>query len=489
MTRFFFSDRRRRRGRARRACRLGLGLLLACAVALVLSSAVGGSGTRTPVYYQVTEVEVVDRDFAGQLLFNDVPGGRALSDRVRAAMKRARRTLEVTMYSIDMVKLRREMEAARARGVGVELVLERSKREQHARLLAGGRALPVREVGSAEEDSGGYMHHKHTVVDRGQPGQTLLVGSLNYTTAQERHDPSFLLETGDAEVVRTFADENDRLRRGVHGYRKLRSPGYQPLQRRLRYRNGFVELWFGPGFKQNSVKYRMLELIAAAQRSIKVVVWQMTDRDIARALVAAAEAGVEVTVITDDRYLWSSESAFPRMVDRIRRDQLADIEIVSDLLRTVDVRDVNQRRGYFNPYIHQHTLIVDDRIVLSGSNNWTYNGFHRNDESVIVSDVPFWRDGFLASFATHYRELRGRRLSAALAGRTLVLRDPGLRGHRLHIYREVSGIDRTPAVCFEAGITSADQRFELPEPCVSLQSVGFVLDQAGRVVASRYLSF
>jgi phosphatidylserine/phosphatidylglycerophosphate/cardiolipin synthase-like enzyme len=489
MTRFTASDGWRRRGRARRAARIGLGLVLSCGLALALSGAVGGSRSRSPVYYEVTGIEELDRDFVGQVFFNDVPGQRHLSDRIRDTMKRARRSIEVTVYSFDMVTLRRAMQAALIRGVDVDLVLERSKREQHARLFHGNATLPIVELGSAEDDSGGYMHHKYTLVDRGSQDQTLLFGSLNYTTAQELHDPSFVLETRDAAVIRAFADENDRLQRGVHGHLKLRSRGYQPLQRRLLYRNGLVEVWLGPGFKQNSVKHRMLEMIEGARRSIKVVVWQMTDRDVARALVAAAAAGIDVTVITDDRYLWSSESAFPRMIDRMRRDGLTRLEIVSDLIRTIDVRQAIERRGYFNPYIHQHTLIIDDEIVLSGSNNWTYNGFYRNDESVIVSDVPFWRDGFLSSFATHYRELRGRRLSAAVEGGTIVLRDPGAQGHRLHIYREQSGVDRTPAVCFEAAITSSNQRVQVPEHCLDEQSVAFVLDRLNRVVASRYLSF
>jgi len=486
MPRFIASERRDRRGRARRARRIGLGLALACCVALALSGAVGGS--RPPVYREVTELERVDRDFTGRLFFNDLPGQVRLSDRIRAAMRRARRSLEVTLYSIDMVRLRREMQAAARRGVGVEAILELSKHEQHARLFAGG-TLPIREVGSAEQESGGYMHHKYTLIDRGGAEQTLLFGSFNYTAAQESHDPSFVLETRDAAVVETFAGENDRLRRGAHGHRKLRSDGYQPLQRRLLYQNGFVEVWFGPGFKENSVKYRMLELIAGARRSIKAVVWQMTDRDIARALVSAAAAGVDVTVITDDRYLWSSESAFPRMIERIRRDGVARLEIVSDLIRTIDPRGAIARRGYFNPYIHQHTLVVDDQVVLSGSNNWTYNGFYRNDESVIVSDVPFWRDGFLASFATHYRELRGRRLAATLTGGTLTLADPGARGHRLQIFREESGVDRTPTACFESEVASARQRFDLPAQCLTGTSIAFVLDGAGSVIASRYLSF
>jgi len=320
------------------------------------------------------------------------------------------------------------------------------------------------------------MHNKFAIIDPDLPSEKILFGSYNYTELQNKHDPSFILETEDEAFIKAFCDEWNLISEGIRGYKKLKENAYKPFSSKLQYDNGFVEVWFTPGFKENSVKQRMLELIDSAGESIDVMIWRMTDDDIAKAIYRRAKEGVKVRIITDDYYLWAKDSALKRLVYRMESDDVVEIELVSDFYRTLDFSDlIDDELGYFNPYMHQHTLIVDGSIVLSGSNNWSYNGFYKNDESIVISDVDFWVNGFKDVFEFSYSELRGHKLGEEYSGEG-----------KLIIYNETSEVKSVPDVCFESEFHDAVWD-KIPEKCRKMNSHAFVLDNDMNVMAGGYL--
>jgi hypothetical protein len=496
MIKLILSDFRRLMRRHRHVLRKGALLLLCFSVLLVLFSAwVSTTIVDEFVGYDslapAREDYVVDRELDGVLYFNDRPSTRVISDRVKALVGGAQESVQMAMYSIDMYSVRNKLEEARDRGVSVDIVLDASKHKQHSAVFADNKVLSYKELGAGvvnEGVVGEYMHHKFLLVDVEGTAPHLLTGTMNYTTSQEWYDPSFVFETADLDVIEAFKNEYDLLLKEQRGYKKFRDASYQPLQKVVQYQNGFLEIWFGPGFKQNSVRARLIDLIDSAENTIDIIVWQMTDREIVKALRRKAQEGVKVTVLADDDYLWSEESTVRSLM---REDEIgSDVEVVSDLYRTLNLRGDVMIPGnlYFNPYLHQHTLIVDNEVVLSGTNNWTFNGFFKNDENIFVSNVDFWVQGFRDSFQYHYEELRGKRLEFALEEGLLRLIDEVASvGDRLVLYNETSGVEERPAVCFSAVIEKREQGFLIPDRCNTPQTVVFVLDSEDRVVAGEYL--
>ena len=60
--------------------------------------------------------------------------------------------------------------------------------------------------------------------------------------------------------------------------------------------------------------------------------------------------------------------------------------------------------------MHHKFAVVDDRLVLNGSLNWTVQGVSRNRENVQVSSDPRAVRAFKAEFERLWREFRNNKL-------------------------------------------------------------------------------
>ncbi|KYH38939.1 MAG: conserved exported protein of unknown function [Candidatus Bathyarchaeota archaeon B23] len=92
------------------------------------------------------------------------------------------------------------------------------------------------------------------------------------------------------------------------------------------------------------------------------MVMLITQDELADALIDAYERGVEVKVIIDDDWLYSSGSDYERILDA-----------------GVDIRGDN-RAGL----MHHKVMIIDGYVVVTGSYNWSVSAEDSNDENVIV---------------------------------------------------------------------------------------------------------
>lgn len=395
-----FKHRRRRK----KIARIALAFLVTSIVLVLVSSQTSKIELTTDLYQPKIE-KVVNRNFDGEVYFNDKMNTSVFTDLIVTEIENANESIFISMYSFDMDDVVDALRSAYERGVDVKLVLDKAKDEQHEIVFADEfDKFEFFHVGGDAELSGDYMHHKFMIIDGKTDTPSLLMGSLNYTSLQELYDPSFIIKTNDSDIVEAFNEEFKLLTEGKRGYVKLREIDFQPFSRNITYLDGHVEVWFGPGFKSNSVKQRMLDLIDSATDSIDIMIWRMTDEDIGKALFMKASAGVNVRILTDDFFLLEENSSIMHLYERVFSSKNENVEILSDFTRASKIED-EMLDPDFNPFLHQHTMIVDNSIVLSGTNNWSYNGFNKNDESVIVTDVPNIVDAFVNSFKYHYEDL------------------------------------------------------------------------------------
>jgi len=110
----------------------------------------------------------------------------------------------------------------------------------------------------------------------------------------------------------------------------------------------------------------ILEEISKAQKQILVAVFSFTNMRIAKALVEAKNRGVKVYVITDEG---QGESKYGRKV--------------LDFLASHGVK-VKIKRGSKGGLMHHKYAVIDGKIVLTGSYNWTYSAEKRNDENLVA---------------------------------------------------------------------------------------------------------
>ncbi len=134
-----------------------------------------------------------------------------------------------------------------------------------------------------------------------------------------------------------------------------------------------AECCFAP---QDDCAERLRQLIEGARRSLDVSVFTITDNRLSGALLAAHDRGVRVRILTDD------EKALDRGSD-IRRLSEAGIALRTD--RSADL-------------MHHKFALVDRRLLVTGSYNWTRSASHSNYENFLITDDPRLAGPFMEEF-------------------------------------------------------------------------------------------
>jgi len=121
-----------------------------------------------------------------------------------------------------------------------------------------------------------------------------------------------------------------------------------------------AEVAFSPGGGATEL---IIKTIGAAKQSIRIAAYSFTSRPIAKALIEAHQAGIDVKVVVDRSQIEiSSHSVVPILA-------LANIPV------RVDTEHALQ---------HDKYMIIDAKTVETGSFNYTAAAEQRNSENVLV---------------------------------------------------------------------------------------------------------
>ncbi|HYL80213.1 MAG TPA: phospholipase D-like domain-containing protein [Candidatus Acidoferrum sp.] len=142
------------------------------------------------------------------------------------------------------------------------------------------------------------------------------------------------------------------------------------------------EAYFSP---RGGVRQRLLRAIEASQQTIDIAVYSFTASELAEALYAAKARGVHVRILVD------REMAEEGVVIRaIRRKGL-------------EVRSLGVPQ---QSLMHNKFAVFDDRLVATGSYNWTNSAEHANYENLVVLDDPEVIGRFQREFRRLWREAK-----------------------------------------------------------------------------------
>ena len=102
--------------------------------------------------------------------------------------------------------------------------------------------------------------------------------------------------------------------------------------------------------------------IARANESIHIMIYGFTLDYLSEALIDAVKRGVEVKVVIEKESAYWRGSEYERLLQ-------AGVDVKLD----------------GNPYtMHHKVAIIDGKIVITGSYNWTWSAERRNDENVLI---------------------------------------------------------------------------------------------------------
>jgi phosphatidylserine/phosphatidylglycerophosphate/cardiolipin synthase-like enzyme len=285
--------------------------------------------------------------------------------RLAEAIDAAAYSVEVAIYHLNLWSVRDALLRAAGRGVRVRVVVESDgmfDREVQDLVQAG---IPV--LGDRRES---LMHHKFTLID----GLEVWTGSMNYSVGSAYRDHNVLLRLRSSALAENYAREFDEMfvddRFGPLSIADTPHPA-------LTINGTPVEAWFSP---DDGVAARLIQLIEGAQSRVDFLAFTFTSDPLAEALLRAAERGVTVRGV-------------------IERDQVEAAGTDYDRMRQagIDVR-LDSTPGT----MHHKLLLIDGRVLVTGSYNFTRSAEESNDENVVILFSPAAAGALEPEFAGIY---------------------------------------------------------------------------------------
>ncbi|MGE3545603.1 MAG: phosphatidylserine/phosphatidylglycerophosphate/cardiolipin synthase family protein, partial [Kofleriaceae bacterium] len=299
----------------------------------------------------------------------------AISKRIIELLDGAQTTVDIANYTFSVRSIEAAVVAAKQRGVIVRVAMDAG--QQHGdtvatRLVAAG--VDVKFVAGGGNPAG-LQHAKFMIVD----GTTLATGSNNWSsTGTSINEESTI-------VIRSVAEDPLLAGFGCH-FEAIWAADAMAVGACAN-----AEVTFAP----SSAPVKMIkEEIRRGQKTIDVLMHHFAFDDLVKELAQAAERGVRVRVI----------------VNAADRAEHAGAQWDRLIAAGGELR-YKQTNAELYQLMHHKLAIIDDRVVVNGSGNWSGSAFFKNFENYVRYRDP--------RVARPYRELFDRLWMWSLSGDSL----------------------------------------------------------------------
>lgn len=259
---------------------------------------------------------------------------------------------------------------AKLRGIDVRLVMEHDNTEKTEvqKLFDAG-------IDIVTDKKHGFMHNKFAVID----GICIWTGSYNCTKNGNWKNNNNAVKICSKDLADIYLNEffemhHDRVfgnRINMHPF-ALFSP-----QHLVQVDETTFKVYFSP---DDGVENKILSEMKNANKSIHVMAFSLTSKTIADMLIYKFNNGVNVRGIVENRGARGRHSKYTYLVQN-------GVPIKID-----------------NPRItmHNKVIIIDEKVVITGSYNFSKNAEYRNDENIIVINNSAIADEFMNEFHRLY---------------------------------------------------------------------------------------
>jgi len=285
-----------------------------------------------------------------------------------AALAQARLSVEVAAYSLDLWSIRDALINAHKRGVVVRMVMESDDMDNQEVQQIMDAGIPI--IGDQQQ---GLMHNKFIVIDR----MDVWTGSMNYTTSGVYKDNNNLIHMHSSQIAEDYSNEFKQMFT-YHLFGPDKMAGTPNPKVSV---DGIpVEVYFSP---EDKAANRIIELIQGAQNSINFLAYSFTSSNIGDAIIGRSQAGVTVMGVMDD--------------DQAKTSQATEYEPLTQA--GLDVR----LDGNLIGLMHHNVIILDQKIVVTGSYNFTESAETTNDENVVIIFSPEIAEKYSEEFQRVYQ--------------------------------------------------------------------------------------
>ena len=205
------------------------------------------------------------------------------------------------------------------------------------------------------------FHHKFVIRDKGKAKAAVLTGSTNFTVTDTHRNLNHLAIFHDDGVVAAYDSEFDQLWDGIFGARSPNLTATDPLT--LNIEGTEVQILFSP---DNNPELRIVnEILKAQQEAYFLMFTFASSTTIDDALISRLQAGnFTVKGVLDSSQSvqsWAPVPALLAAAAQLRKDALP-----------------NQGK------LHHKLLVLDEKVVIGGSFNYTAPANRYNDENIFI---------------------------------------------------------------------------------------------------------
>jgi len=289
-------------------------------------------------------------------------------------INKAQESILIAAFEFDLLPVADALLTASERGVDIRWMtddehgLEDDEEELGLFEVLDDAGIEVRDDGRQE-----LMHNKFLVFD----GQTVWTGSTNLTENGNFRNNNNTLLIDSPELARIYEREFEEMWNGEFGARAPSTINQQSLT----IQGTPIQALFAA---EDHVVSALVPLVESAEESIHFMAFSFTHDELGQAMLERAGAGIDLQGIFETR---GSETEY---------SELANLYCAGLPVR----QDGNPRS------MHHKVMIIDGRIVVTGSANFSNNADRFNDENVLIIANEDLAQAYVREFERRWREAR-----------------------------------------------------------------------------------
>src|SRR5215207_244014 len=320
-----------------------------------------GSGEVTPTVFAPTSVNASGAWW--EVYFTDPVNVKdpanwqsSIEGRLIEKINAAQTSIHIASFEFNLTPVAEALIAAKQRGVDVRWVtddengLEADEEPDHGQFaMLQNAGIEVRS-----DTRSALMHNKFWIFD----GQILWTGSTNITVNGVFKQDNNTVVIRSPELAAIYEREFQEMWDGQFG---PRSPSQ--LDEQITTENGSrIVVVFTS--EDPALENAIVPIVKSATQSIRFLTFSFTDFPLADAMSERSKAGVDVAGVFEK----------------------VGSETDASELKTLMCRNVPVKQDGNPGFLHHKVIVVDERIVITGSMNYSANAEESNDENVIIID-------------------------------------------------------------------------------------------------------
>jgi phosphatidylserine/phosphatidylglycerophosphate/cardiolipin synthase-like enzyme len=267
--------------------------------------------------------------------------------------------------------------------------------ENDAIVILRNAGIPVIDDTADGSKGSGLMHHKFVIVD----GREVVVTSANFTTSDvhgdflnenSRGNPNNLVKIQNHQVAWLFKQEFDLMWGDGPGRKTdslfgVKKP-FRPKQW-ITVGSSSVAIQFGGTSSRipyhQSVNGSIANVLSQAQSSVDLALFVFSEQYISDALYERAKVGVKVQALIERSFAYRYYSEGLDMMGVQLPNQNCKYDDDNQLWET-NLAQVGVPNLPHGDRLHHKFGLVDNRLVITGSHNWSAAANSQNDETLLV---------------------------------------------------------------------------------------------------------